>query len=1005
MTMCLIGHLQSHPRNPLLHPKDLQEEVIALFLYGLQIADPSSSLGWNESGQTSTEKYEERKKEGDSDMIVIKSNQGSKKTTKSGFAKSNIAVFGSESEADASNTGGKTEEKSEAKKEPEGESSILTLKIDDQKSRVESAKGEIKSAGAALKAVAEEKKEHIAENEHEEQKAQKKDNNLNVEEIIQPQTTLKDLFAIQGNKITNYKIEQELRRKRRTSKFLSKRRTLEQAPNLIPEQQKGKRTKEGLYHFLTLSYTAIRVYIMYILCVTVRRMLILKIGQQMENNELPALAPTENPVPLTTEIGQKISNTVPNKDFEKRYLEHIKTLASKKAKEMEDAKEEKRKMEESREKVRKIVLTRAEKARKGSAHLKNTEKGKIGKCFRSHYATLLDKPKGEIAEKLPEIIRQSRTQKDNNKSLLEERKKMPKEMADKLRLRQEKYLQQIAEKKIAEKRKQEEIKEKKERVAKKLAEEAKLQMEKVGVKVDIADCKVQQPKSTEKPRVSSQEVQKQHEDFIARNIIQKKCDLTGITDITLWKKKQKLDESTKVFIIMGGYPDIKRALKKRGWVENKQKRSVCFDLKWTLKAKHIDYSGLLENQIVNHFEKNTLITTKAGLCRNLRNLIWYSNVDIDTFYPRCFDLADPAELADFKEEFKTLKAECILKEFIRSGAKISTIGEERLVIALNICEKRLRDIDDILDEPSPDLALVAEEEWEILGNDELSPEALAKKKHEAWFKRLMRKFDPSKGIKKKPKKKQTKTKEEDKKPKEIEGCEPTQESATLKTRIIAVLEELRNKYPQFELNGSRNIWIVKPAGMSRGRGIRIFNNLAEIMDYSQCREQQFIVQKYIENPMIILNRKYDIRQWVLITGWNSITIWFYTDCYVRFGAVEYDIKEITNRYMHLTNNCVTKHCEHVDNEIEGNMWDKDEYSEYLKKQYGKDMFEEKIQPMMKKIVMWSLECVQDNMINRRRSCELLGYDFMIDDQCNPWLIEINSSPAMDYSTVLQHQIN
>eukprot|EP00752_Nemacystus_decipiens_P007052 g6322.t2 len=238
--------------------------------------------------------------------------------------------------------------------------------------------------------------------------------------------------------------------------------------------------------------------------------------------------------------------------------------------------------------------------------------------------------------------------------------------------------------------------------------------------------------------------------------------------------------------------------------------------------------------------------------------------------------------------------------------------------------------------------------------------------------------------------------------------------------IQAVLERAAEaSRSQFDLNGDfcQNMWIVKPAAKSRGRGIECFTELDKLLSYTESKQSQavsqWVVHKYIENPLIIASRKFDMRQWVLVTDWNPLTVWFYDRCYVRFGVEEYTTSgsNIGNSFVHLVNNSICKKSDNfgqvstTDNgvEVHEHMWSNEVFTAYVDEVAGEGCWRKKMQPRMEQIVTWSLLCAQDLVEHRKKSWELYGYDFMVDDQYKPWLIEINSSPACDYSTKVTEQ--
>ncbi len=66
----------------------------------------------------------------------------------------------------------------------------------------------------------------------------------------------------------------------------------------------------------------------------------------------------------------------------------------------------------------------------------------------------------------------------------------------------------------------------------------------------------------------------------------------------------------------------------------------------------------------------------------------------------------------------------------------------------------------------------------------------------------------------------------------------------------------------------------------------------------------FVIQKYIEKPLQINKRKFDIRVWVLLN--HEMDLFFFKEGYLRLSSAEYQVERLNDDFVHLTNNAIQK---------------------------------------------------------------------------------------------------
>ncbi|OMJ92771.1 hypothetical protein SteCoe_4404 [Stentor coeruleus] len=204
---------------------------------------------------------------------------------------------------------------------------------------------------------------------------------------------------------------------------------------------------------------------------------------------------------------------------------------------------------------------------------------------------------------------------------------------------------------------------------------------------------------------------------------------------------------------------------------------------------------------------------------------------------------------------------------------------------------------------------------------------------------------------------------------------------------------------------SQNLWIVKPGEFSnRGNGITVCQTLDEISAIVKpINEKSYIIQKYIENPLLLNKRKFDIRCYAMITSINGIIQgYFYLDGYLRTTSKEFTLDEISNPFVHLTNDAIQKHSAEYGKFENGNKMSYKEFQRYLDQNFPdrKINFTLHILTQIKEIVKDTMKAsfIKIDKNKRLHCMEVFGYDFMIDQNFKPWLIEINTNPCLETSS-------
>ena len=160
---------------------------------------------------------------------------------------------------------------------------------------------------------------------------------------------------------------------------------------------------------------------------------------------------------------------------------------------------------------------------------------------------------------------------------------------------------------------------------------------------------------------------------------------------------------------------------------------------------------------------------------------------------------------------------------------------------------------------------------------------------------------------------------------------------------------------------------------------------------------EIIIQKYLDNPLLYYKRKFDIRCFVLVD--SNLNVFFCKEGHLKASSEFYDLSS-TNKLIHITNYSLQKKSSRFEQYEDGNEISYNDFKKFLgEKNIPLDKFSTMLS-QMKYLVEISFKSVGKKMLktNPVLCFEIFGYDFIIDNDFKPWILEINNNPGLCISS-------